>query len=123
MSLKDQHLERRVAILKAMAHPVRLQIVSILCVREANVSSIAEELGVNQAIVSQQLRILRMSRLVGVERENGFSVYSLAEPHLRDLVDCMDRCCATSREVDGREQRSDRAGQFQEDHVNEGADS
>jgi len=36
-----------------------------------------------------------MSKVVDVERKNGLAVYSLAEVHLRDLLKCMDRCCAT----------------------------
>ena len=71
-------------ILKALAHPVRLQIIAILCEGEENVNGLAERLAVKQAIVSQQLRILRMSGLVGVTRENGFSCYRLAEPRLHE---------------------------------------
>jgi len=79
-------------VLKAVAHPVRLRIVAILCAGEANVTAIAERLGVAQPIVSQQLRILRAAGLVAASREGGFATYRLLEPNLRDLVRCMDRC-------------------------------
>ena len=91
-----QSPERAVEVagmLKALGHPVRLRIVALLCEGERNVSELAELLAVGQAIVSQQLRILRMSRLVEVRRENGFATYSLGEPNLVQMVSCME-CCS-----------------------------
>jgi DNA-binding transcriptional ArsR family regulator len=79
-------------VLKAVAHPLRIRLVAILCQREEHVNGLAEELGVPQAIVSQQLRILRLKNLVAATRADGFAHYRLAEPHLRDLVCCMERC-------------------------------
>jgi ArsR family transcriptional regulator len=84
--------ERLADILKALAHPARLRIVAVLCDRKETVIGIAERLDIKQAIVSQQLRILRMSGLVAATRENGFSRYGLAEPRLRDLVACLGGC-------------------------------
>ena len=79
-------------ILKALAHPARLRIVAALCEGQESVIGLAERLDLKQAIVSQQLRILRMSRLVEATRENGFSLYGLAEPRLRELMRCLDGC-------------------------------
>lgn len=79
-------------VLKAVAHPLRLRIVASLCRDELNVSTLAERLGASQAIVSQQLRILRGLGLVTATREDGFARYRLAEPALEDLVCCMERC-------------------------------
>jgi ArsR family transcriptional regulator len=79
-------------VLKALAHPLRLRIVALLCEGETHVNDLAERLEVKQAIVSQQLRILRMRRLVDVARRNGFAVYRLAEPQLPELLRCMDGC-------------------------------
>ena len=79
-------------VLKAVAHPLRLRIVAILVEREANVSELAERLGAEQAIVSQQLRILRHNGLVAADREGGFATYRLVERHLEGLVHCMEHC-------------------------------
>lgn len=79
-------------ILKALAHPARLQIVATLCDGEETVNGLAERLDLKQAIVSQQLRILRMSGLVAAVRADGFSRYVLAEPRLRDLIGCLEGC-------------------------------
>ena len=89
----DARAERLSEILKAVAHPLRLRIIALLCGEsEAHVNGLAERLGTPQPIVSQQLRILRARRLVQVTRENGFARYRLAEPALRDLVHCMESC-------------------------------
>lgn len=79
-------------LLKAVAHPLRIRIVAILCDGPQNVNALAERLDVGQAIVSQQLRILRMRHLVRSERRDGFAYYQLAEEQLRKLVDCMEGC-------------------------------
>ncbi len=94
VATRPEDCDRIVQVLKAMAHPLRLRIVAILCRSERNVSELADELGANQAIVSQQLRILRMSRLVEATRRDGFSVYTLSEPNLVNLIKCVENCCS-----------------------------
>lgn len=79
-------------VLKAVAHPLRLRLVAILVEGDANVSELAERLGAEQAIVSQQLRILRHNGLVAADREGGFATYRLVERNLEGLVDCMEHC-------------------------------
>jgi ArsR family transcriptional regulator len=56
------------------------------------VTALAERLAVPQPVVSQQLRILRGHGLVAATREGGFARYRLAEPALKDLVCCMEKC-------------------------------
>jgi len=79
-------------VLKAVAHPLRIRIVAILCQREENVSALAEKLGASQAIVSQQLRILRSHGLVAANRAGGFARYRLVERNLRGVVRCLEKC-------------------------------
>jgi ArsR family transcriptional regulator len=84
--------ERLAEVAKAIAHPMRLSLVAILCEGDERVGDLAERLDARQAAISQQLRILRMSGLVAVQRDGGVSRYTLAEPRLRDLVDCLNSC-------------------------------
>ena len=79
-------------VLKAVAHPLRLRIVAALCEKEEVVGALAERLGASQAIVSQQLRILRGHGLVAARRQGGFARYRLVEQNLRGLVRCMENC-------------------------------
>jgi len=91
---KPYDCRRVVQILKAAAHPLRLQIVATLCDGERKVSTLAAELDSTQAIVSQQLRILRMTGLVDTDRMDGHAVYRLAAPHHRELIQYVQKCCA-----------------------------
>jgi DNA-binding transcriptional ArsR family regulator len=76
--------------IKALGHPLRLRIVAILSENDANVTALSEELGVQQSVVSQHLRILRMGGLVDVLRENGFATYRLLEQRITKLLDCVE---------------------------------
>jgi ArsR family transcriptional regulator len=76
--------------IKALGHPLRLRIVAILSENDANVTALAEELGVQQSVVSQHLRILRMGGLVDVIRESGFATYRLLELRISKLLDCVE---------------------------------
>lgn len=79
-------------VLKAVGHPLRIRIVATLCDSEAHVGALAEKLGASQAIVSQQLRILRSHGLVAATRSGGYARYRLVEKNLRGLVRCMENC-------------------------------
>jgi ArsR family transcriptional regulator len=90
---RDPERARRVSeVLKAVAHPLRIRIVAILAEGDENVTALAERLDAPQAIVSQQLRILRSQGLVDAVREAGFARYRLVETNLRTLVACMENC-------------------------------
>jgi ArsR family transcriptional regulator len=91
-------------VLKAVAHPLRLRIVATLCRGPERVNALAGRLDVPQPIVSQQLRILRGHGLVSARRAKGFAWYRLAEPALRDLVCCMEKC--ERRAPEGRREES-----------------
>jgi len=77
---------------KAMAHPVRLQIIDLLKGEDLAVHSLAEEIGVGQANLSQHLAVLRAKGVVRAERRGGDVVYSLAN---RKIVDA----CILIREI------------------------
>jgi ArsR family transcriptional regulator len=84
--------EKAAQVLKAVAHPLRLRLVATLCAGPEHVNALAVLLSVPQAVVSQQLRILRMHGLVQVERRDGFAFYALGNPKLRTLVRCLGGC-------------------------------
>jgi DNA-binding transcriptional ArsR family regulator len=89
----DERAASQVAdILKAIAHPLRVRIIALLIAGPQHVNGLAERLDTKQAVISQQLRILRMRGLVTAERDGPYSHYSLAEPNLISLVRCMERC-------------------------------
>lgn len=83
-------LDEAAEILKALGHPLRLRIVALLSEGDAHVNAIAERLDAASAIVSQQLRILRMQGMVAATRVNGQAVYRITEPRLLQLLACME---------------------------------
>jgi DNA-binding transcriptional ArsR family regulator len=87
-------LERIMAVMKGVAHPLRFRIIVLLCDRPHNVNEMAATLAERQSAVSQHLAPLRMLGLVAVDRSGGNATYSLAEPMLRNLVDCFEAHCA-----------------------------
>ena len=82
-------------ILKAVGHPLRLRIVDALSNKETCVGDLADMLRQKQAVVSQQLKTLRLVGLVKSEKRDGKSFYSLNNPHLPELLGCMRRCACT----------------------------
>jgi ArsR family transcriptional regulator len=79
-------------VLKALGHPVRLQIVDILSGGTCSVTELSELTGQQQAIVSQQLKILRLSGLVHAQRADGKAYYSLLIENLTNLMSCLRSC-------------------------------
>lgn len=82
-------------LLKAVGHPVRLRVIDTLARGEICVGDLALAIGEKQAIVSQQLKILRLVGLVKTERRGGKAIYSINNPHVFELLSCMHRCACS----------------------------
>ena len=84
--IPDDTLEKMAETLKAVAHPIRLQIVNILMNGERSVGELVRKLGTKQSLTSQQLSILK-SRGVLKSRRNGNVVYySLKNSGIKNIV-------------------------------------
>jgi len=68
------------SLLKALAHPVRLQIAEILAQQEACVCHLQAMLGLRQAYTSQQIMVLRRAGLLRERREGTFIFYRIGDP-------------------------------------------
>ncbi len=85
--IPDETLEKMAETLKAVAHPIRLQIVNILMNGESSVGDLVRKLGTKQSLTSQQLSILK-SRGVLKSRRNGNVVYySIKNIGVRNIID------------------------------------
>jgi DNA-binding transcriptional ArsR family regulator len=69
MSLGDEHAAGNKAALRAMAHPVRLRMMSLLTAAPMTAAEIARELGLTHANASYHLRNLLAGGLIRVEGE------------------------------------------------------
>jgi DNA-binding transcriptional ArsR family regulator len=71
---------------KALAHPIRIRILEVLVRGERSVQDLQEALALEQAVVSQQLAVLRTNRIV-VGRKEGVSVrYRVRDPLVAELL-------------------------------------
>ena len=65
----------------------RIRILYVLFEAEMCVCDIAELLGMTQSAISHQLRALKNVRLVRARREGKTVFYSLADTHVRTIID------------------------------------
>ncbi len=90
----DKKVAEHVAeVLKAVAHPVRLQIVELLEANEMCVGDIVAAVGGKQAITSQQLNMMKDKGVLNCRR-NGVKVYYRIEnKNVVRLLHCIyDHC-------------------------------
>jgi ArsR family transcriptional regulator len=78
--------QQQTALLKSLAHPVRLQILDMLRQGELCVCHIERAINKRQAYISQQLMVLREAGLVGYRKDGLQVYYSLANPAIGDLL-------------------------------------
>ena len=84
-------LERVTPIIRNVAHPLRLRILDYLdhAGEPRTVTEITKAAGASQAIVSQQLRILKDTGVLTAKREGNFVLYGLADRSVLLLLDCI----------------------------------
>lgn len=71
---------------KMLSDPTRLKILLSLENGERNVTSIAEEVEMEQSAVSHQLKLLKNNRVVKSKRQGKTILYSLDDQHVFDIL-------------------------------------
>ncbi|MGC8667981.1 MAG: ArsR/SmtB family transcription factor [Chthonomonadales bacterium] len=86
-----ERLERVAPVIRAAAHPLRLRILDYLehAGEPRTVSEIIEATGVAQAVVSQQLRILKDQGILYCRRIKNHVYYGIANPSVLHLLECI----------------------------------
>lgn len=93
MSIDPKKLEETASKLRAIAHPVRIAIISLLEKnKEMNVTQIFEKLGTEQAATSHHLNVLKDKGVLESKRVGKNTFYFLKEQALIRIVECLDRC-------------------------------
>jgi ArsR family transcriptional regulator len=85
----EEKLEELAEFFKALSHPVRLKIVSILIEGKQCVKNLGEVLGMSQPSVSQHLSILRSRGIVGWKREGSIICYYIKDERILKLYDML----------------------------------
>jgi DNA-binding transcriptional ArsR family regulator len=80
-------------MLKAIAHPIRMSIVSILRNKKLTVTEIFQQLQIEQATASHHLRILKHRDVLESLREGKNTFYYLKHKNLSKIIDCIESCC------------------------------
>lgn len=74
-------------IFKLFGDTTRIKILYALLESELCVCAICELLGMEQSAISHQLRILKNANLVTSKRSGKMSIYSLADEHVREIIE------------------------------------
>ena len=83
-------IEKKAAILKALAHPTRLMMVDELSRGERCVCELTGMAGVDTSTVSRHLAILKNAGVVVDEKRGQMVFYSLAMPCALTFLHCLD---------------------------------
>ncbi len=89
--LSNDKLQTSSEILRALAHPLRMQILQFIDKHKTvNVNKIYSTLKLEQSITSQHLRILRQAGLVLTQREGKFIFYVVDYSRVEEAAKCAD---------------------------------
>lgn len=87
-------LLRASELLKVAAHPQRLAILDLLGGKKRMcVSDLKDALGLEQAILSQHLTLMRDKGLLGVEKDGKYSFYFVTQPGFLKILRELENCC------------------------------
>ena len=83
----DEILYDLAELFKIFGDSTRIKILYVLFESEMCVCDLAQLLGMTQSAISHQLRALKQSKLVKYRREGKTVFYSLADGHVRTILD------------------------------------
>lgn len=86
-----ESLESAAECLRTIAHPSRLRMIEILLGEERSVGELAEACHIPSHMASEPLRLLKDRGLLKSRREGRKVFYSVAEPMLANIIDCVGK--------------------------------
>ena len=84
---QEEELYDLAELFKVFGDSTRIRILYVLFEAEVCVCDLAEALNMTQSAISHQLRILKQNKLVKSRREGKSVFYSLADGHVRTIID------------------------------------
>jgi ArsR family transcriptional regulator len=79
----DEHTAARVAeIFRTFSDTSRVRILSVIVLKEVNISTLAKIVGITESAVSHHMRGLRQMRIVQARRDGKEVYYSVDDPHI-----------------------------------------
>lgn len=84
---EEEELYDLAELFKVFGDSTRIRILFVLFASEMCVCDLAETLNMKQSAISHQLKILKQAKLVNGRREGKLVFYSLADEHVRTIID------------------------------------
>ena len=94
-NISVQQLNKVANILKTIGHPLRLEILEVLEIRERlNVSQIKEaiESDVEQSLLSHHLIKMKEKGILKSKKDGVHVVYQVTDRNILTIFDCMEKC-------------------------------
>lgn len=76
--------------LKTIAHPHRLRMIQMMLHSRYTVGELAEACEIPSHMASEHLRLMQRCGLLSSEREGRRAYYQVSEPHLQDVMRCVE---------------------------------
>ena len=95
LMVKDEDVQLASQSLKAISHPLRLQILCILGENEVSVQEIVACVGTSQSNISQHLAILREKGILATRKEANRVFYRVGDPRMLKLIVMMQELFCT----------------------------
>ena len=89
MLFTEDHIEQTSRAMKAMSHPLRLKIISVLGDREVSVQDIVERVGTSQSNISQHLAIMRDKGVLRTRKDTNRVYYRVGDLRTLEVLRMM----------------------------------
>ena len=87
----DRRYAFKADFFKALAHPIRIQLLELLVAGERSVQELQQALGLDQPVVSQQLAVLRARNIVEARKDGTTVRYAVRDALIGQLLDVARR--------------------------------
>ncbi len=85
-----QSLQQAAECLRIIAHPWRLRMIQMLLRDRYMVAELAEACEIAPNMASEHLRLMQRAGLLESEKSGRRTYYNVAEPHLADILKCVE---------------------------------
>lgn len=85
--LEESDLYILTEFFKMLGNPTRIRILLLLMEQDANISDLAERLGMTQSAVLHQLNLLKSNKLVRRRRDGKMIFYTLVDEHVQMILE------------------------------------
>lgn len=82
--------ETRARVIKSLAHPTRMFMVSLLASGDLSVGDLTEAVGADVSTVSKHLSLLRNAGILSDRKDGNKVLYSLRCPCIMQFIHCID---------------------------------